>query len=216
MSKKGLLNAVKELSALGVGRNSKNTMQNYMFRSADDVMDTVTPILAKNNIIMRPVFEVIKHEINERQTAQKVSYVTSCYVKLTLSFYDALDDSENSCIEEVVAYAEANDTGDKCIMKAQTSAYKYALIFGLGIPVTGTADPDFTGDPVDEPAPQEQPKLTVKPVVEQAPPVQAPPQEPAKPKEKPTIKVEKSIEELSNINLEQGQKEMLERLGIKL
>lgn len=216
MSKKGLLNAVKELAALGVGRNSRNTMQNYMFRSADDVMDTVTPILAKNNVIMRPVFEVVRHEVKERPTQKGMSYVTSCYVKLTLSFYDALDDSENSCIEEVVAYAEANDTGDKCIMKAQTSAYKYALIFGLGIPVTGTADPDFTGEPVEEPAPQEPPKLTVKPVVEQAPPVQAPPQEPAKPKEKPTIKVEKSIEELSNINLEQGQKEMLERLGIKL
>lgn len=215
MSKKGLLNAVKELAALGVGRNSRNTMQNYMFRSADDVMDTVTPILAKNNVIMRPVFEVVRHEVKERPTQKGMSYVTSCSVKLTLSFYDALDETENSCIEEVVAYAEANDTGDKCIMKAQTSAYKYALIFGLGIPVTGTADPDFTGEPVEEPAPQEQPKLTVKPVVEQAPPVE-PRQEPAKPKEKPTIKVEKSIEELSNINLEQGQKEMLERLGIKL
>ena len=215
MSKKGLLNEVKELAALGVGRNSKNTMQNYMFRSADDVMDTVTPILAKNNVIMRPVFEVVEHKVSERPSKTGISYTTSCLVKLTLSFYDATEEQGDGLIQEFVAYGEANDTGDKCVMKAQTSAYKYALIFGLGIPVTGTADPDFTGDPVEEPAPQEPPKLTVKPVVEQAPPV-APPQEPAKPKEKPTVKVEKSIEELSNINHEQGQKEMLERLGIKL
>lgn len=235
LNKKKLTDAIAEICKVGVGRNRKNEQQGYMYRGADDVLDTVTPILSRHGIYMRPVFEFL----SEKEVATRNGTATEMRVKLTLSLCDSECSDGDGVLMETTTYGEARDSGDKCVMKAQTVALKYALIYALGIPVIGTEnDPDSTGEPeptynprvskapkqkpVEQPAPvsisnmmmqtevKEEPKQE-KPVEQPAPVKQAEPV-----KEPEPVKAEPVKEQEPEKQLGEEQIEKLKELGIFL
>ncbi len=132
---------MEELCKIGVGRNGKNEQQGYMYRAADDIMNAVMPVLSGHGVYMRPFFTIEEKESIPTKTGQ----AEQIKVKLEMSLHDADCTNENNVIVEATVYGEARDSGDKCIMKAQTAAYKNWFIMVLGIPVIGTEnDPDST------------------------------------------------------------------------
>lgn len=138
-NQKKLTKIISEIAKRGVGRNQKNIEQGYMYRGVDDVLNLVTPILADNGVYMRPFFTIE----NAKEIPSTKGPADQMIVKCELGLYDADAGDENNVLLETTTYGEARDRGDKCIMKAQTVALKYALIYAFGIPVIGTeGDPD--------------------------------------------------------------------------
>ena len=117
-----------------VGKNKRNTQQNFMFRGIDDVMNALAPALVKNKVFIVP--EVTQEERTERTTAKGgVLFYTRLHV--TYHFY-TVDGSE--VIAKVIG--EAMDSGDKATNKAMSIAYKYAAFQVFNIPTEEMQDPD--------------------------------------------------------------------------
>jgi hypothetical protein len=124
-----------DIAKAGVGKKQTNTAQNFKYRGVDDVMDALSPLLAKHHLLILP--SIIEHSLTERQTRNGAS-VLHALLKLTYEFICPIDGSI-----KVVGpiYGEAMDSGDKATNKAMSAAYKYVCIQSFCIPVTGD-DPD--------------------------------------------------------------------------
>lgn len=117
-----------------VGKNKRNTQQNFMFRGIDDVMNALAPALVKNKVFIVP--EVTQEERTERTTAKGgVLFYTRLHV--TYHFY-TVDGSEI----QAKVIGEAMDSGDKATNKAMSIAYKYAAFQVFNIPTEEMQDPD--------------------------------------------------------------------------
>ena len=65
-----------------IGKNKKNTTQNFMFRGIDDVMNTFQPLLAKHKVFIVP--QVLEQTREERQTSKGGTLIYSiCKIKYT-------------------------------------------------------------------------------------------------------------------------------------
>ena len=117
-----------------VGKNSKNTQQNFMFRGIDAVMNALSPALVKNKVFVVP--EVTNEERTERTNA-KGTVVFYTRLSVTYRFYTV----DGSYVEARVI-GEAMDTGDKATNKAMSIAYKYACFQVFNIPTEEMKDPD--------------------------------------------------------------------------
>jgi hypothetical protein len=128
-------NVMADIAKEGVGKNQTNTSQNFKYRGVDDVMDALSPLLAKHDLLILPSVE--SHTLTERAT-RSGSTVLHALLKLTYEFVCPIDGST-----KVVGpiYGEAMDTGDKATNKAMATAYKYACVQTFCIPITGD-DPD--------------------------------------------------------------------------
>ncbi len=103
----------------GVGKNSTNEEENYKYRSIDDVMGALKPLLTKYRVICS--VEVLDVQREERQAATGGTLIWSLVkVKYTLR-------KDNNDTLECVMFGEGMDGGDKSLNKALTSAYKYFL-----------------------------------------------------------------------------------------
>lgn len=213
INKKKFIDAVSEVAKIGIGREHINTQQGYKFRSADDILNVVTPIFAKNGIYLEPIFSVKSRE----KVPTSKGTATETTVELNLSFYDA-ECEENGLITKCTTFGEARDSGDKCIMKAQTAALKCALTYTLGIPVIGTDDGDFSGEP-EMPynkrmsTKKEVPESKIK-KIEEVNEVNEVKEE--KKAEKPQEKKAVVEEDTNEISISNDQKEMLRSLGIEI
>lgn len=129
-----------------IGKNRKNTQQNFMFRGIDDVYNTIHPILAKFNVFTVPT--VISERSEERQSKTGGNLI---YRILTVryTFYAA----DGSYVEAVVI-GEGMDSGDKAANKAMAVAHKYALLQVLCIPTEDMIDPDSESPEATTKAPQ--------------------------------------------------------------
>lgn len=128
-------NVMADIAKAGVGKNAMNTQQNFKYQAADDVMDTLAPILSKHHLIILPSVE--SHALTERMTANQRP-VLHALLKLTYTFLCPLDGSST---QVGPIYGEAMDSGDKATNKAMTAAYKYLCKYSFCIPITGD-DPD--------------------------------------------------------------------------
>lgn len=115
-----------------VGKDHKNTQQNYKFRSIDDVYNVLNNLLGKYEVSIYPEYEVIKDEV---QTTSKGSTQRSVLLKGIFKLV-APDES----FEKTVTYGEAIDYGDKAFNKAMSAAYKYALFQTFCIPTEEAKD----------------------------------------------------------------------------
>lgn len=158
----------KELSHQGIGKNQKNTMQNYKFRGIDDVFNTLAPLIAKHGLCILP--DVLEREVAERKNAKgtTIFYVT---VKVKYTFIAA----EDSSTHEVIVYGEAMDSSDKATNKAMSAAYKYAAIQAFCIPTEGDNDTENSNH---EPQYQNSSNTQAYREMMQSKPVQKPVQKP--------------------------------------
>lgn len=103
-----------------VGKNKKNEQQGYMFRAADDVSDSLRPLMGKHGIF--PVKRIVERNVADRETrgGGLMSWVT---IKCVWTFY--ADDGSSISTE---SFGEGMDTLDKAHNKAETGSMKNALI----------------------------------------------------------------------------------------
>ncbi len=127
----------EELSRTGIGKDRKNTAQNYAFRGIDDIMNAISPLLARHKLLIVP--RVVERETRERETKNGTSlYYTT--VKVEYDFISTEDGSKHvACV-----YGEAMDSGDKSCNKALSAAYKYLCMQTFAIPTEGDNDADQT------------------------------------------------------------------------
>ena len=131
------INAVTaELAGSGIPKNRFNEVDEYRYRSIDDVLIRLAPLLAKHRLCVLP--RVTKRHVIERQGEEQL------LVDVTLRVAFSLVSADDGSSHLVEAYGEALDAGDKGTAKAMSAAYKSAMIQAFCIPVGDLEDPDST------------------------------------------------------------------------
>lgn len=146
--------AVKEIAAslgeLGIQKSRRNQQQGYAFRGIDQVYEALSPLLAKNGVVIVP--RVLSRECNERPTrGGGVQYNVVLHCE-----FDVVAVEDGSLLT-VATFGEAIDSADKATNKALSAAYKYVCFTLFCIPVEGTPDADAETAPeaVSIPVPPE-------------------------------------------------------------
>jgi hypothetical protein len=130
------INAVsRELSRRGVAKLQTNVEEQYQYRSIDEVLNRLSPILAKHKLCMLP--RVLERSCVERN-GDNGTFLVSVSLKVAFDLVSAQDGSTHV----IEAYGEALDGGDKGTSKAMSSAFKYALLQAFCVPVLGVEDAD--------------------------------------------------------------------------
>lgn len=125
--------AAVQAEILAVGKDGKNTQQNYNFRGIDAVVNAVGPVLREQGVIAAPV--AVDSRYRDVQTSQgKPS--RECTVTVTYRFYGPAGD-----FIDVQVPGESMDFGDKGAAKAMSVAFRIALLQALCIP-TDEPEPD--------------------------------------------------------------------------
>ena len=159
-----------------IGKDRKNTTQNYQFRGIDDVYNSLHPILAKHKVFVVP--EVISEPRIEVLKSKNGGDLIHVFVTMKYTWY-AEDGSNVSC----VVIGQGMDSGDKSANKAMAAANKYAILQSLSIPTDEPKDSEN-----DSPEPQ-----TRRPVAKPATPPQQQPKPKAAPKTRFDIAVENAV-----------------------
>ena len=130
------INAVSaELAARGIAKAHVNEADDYRYRSIDDLLDRLAPLLARHRLCVLP--RVKERSLVERQDdAQRLLFHVSLKAAFVLT---SVDDGSSHV---VTAYGEALDASDKATAKAMSAAYKSAMIQTFCIPIAGVEDPD--------------------------------------------------------------------------
>lgn len=125
------LNKVK--SSIGaVGKNERNTMQNFNFRGVDSVVNAAAPALNEHGVVITP--EVLDSSYEVAEFGSKRTPMGHVQVKVRYTFWGPAGDSVSATV-----LAESADSGDKACAKAMSVAYRIALLQTLNLPTT---DPD--------------------------------------------------------------------------
>lgn len=129
------LNAVTcEISGIGVGKTARAGSEKgprFNYRSIDAVLDTLSPILARHNVVICPtqITDLYESKTDKQRLVRiKVHYTVYC-----------TEDGSSIGFE---SYGEGADMTDKAIGKAMSYAYKTALFQLFCIPVEGTPEPE--------------------------------------------------------------------------
>src|SRR6476620_2580026 len=132
------INAIAaELAEHGIAKSHVNAVDDYRYRSIDDLLDRLAPLLAKHRLCVLP--QALERTETERQDDnQHLLFHVSVKIAFTLT---SVDDGTSHVVE---AYGEALDASDKATAKAMSAAYKSAMVQTFCIPVAGTEDPDRT------------------------------------------------------------------------
>lgn len=125
----GVMEDIKSLEKNGA---APKAMGGYKFLAVDDVLKEVRPHLVKHKIIVLP-----KLVDTENHVWRDDSGRISTKVLLTFDFHFTSTEDGSEVVVTVVG--EANDTGDKTVRKATTSAHKIALIQAFTL-ITGEVD----------------------------------------------------------------------------
>ena len=117
-----------------IGKNQKNTQQNFMFRGIDAVMNAINPALIKHRVFAVPeILEQTREERTSRNGGQLIYSI--CRIKYT--FY-----AEDGSSVSAITIGEGMDSGDKATNKAMAIAFKYACFQVFCIPTEEMIDPD--------------------------------------------------------------------------
>ena len=131
------INAITaELATTGIPKTRINEVDDYRYRSIDDVLNRLAPLLAKHRLCVLP--RVLERQVIERQGDEQL------LVDVTLRVAFSLVSAEDGSSHLVEAYGEALDAADKGTAKAMSAAYKSAMIQAFCIPVGDLEDADAT------------------------------------------------------------------------
>ena len=163
-----------DIGAEGITKARRNEQQRYNFRGIDDIYNALNPLFTKHGLFV--VSRMLSRTVEERasRSGGALFYAT---VEAEFDFTAGADGSKVTAR----MFGEAMDAADKATNKAQSAAYKYAIMQTFCIPTEGDNDADAT---THEPLPRE-PKRDVErepPRPPQRPPQRPPPaQAPAEP-----------------------------------
>jgi hypothetical protein len=119
----------------GIAKDRVNLAEDYAYRSIDDVLARLAPLLAEHRLCVLP--RVLEREVTERH-GSAAELLVSVALKVAYDLV-SLEDGSSHTVE---VFGEALDPSDKATAKALQSAYKYAMIQAFAIPVTGSEDAD--------------------------------------------------------------------------
>jgi hypothetical protein len=126
-----------ELAKAGIPKGHFNELEQYKYRSIDDLLDRLAPLLAKHRLCVLP--RAVERSVVERQDEQQHFLF---HVSLKVAFVlTSVDDGSSHPVE---AFGEALDGSDKATAKAMSAAYKSAMVQTFCIPLAGSEDPDRT------------------------------------------------------------------------
>jgi len=126
---------VGEFAKSGIAKTHLNEADDYRYRSIDDLLDRLGPLLAKHRLCVLP--RLIERQATERQDdASHVIFHVAVRTEFSLI---SVEDGSSHVIE---AYGEALDASDKATAKATSAAYKSAMIQAFCIPLAGSEDAD--------------------------------------------------------------------------
>jgi len=127
----------KAISRTGIEKNRKNTQQGFAFRGIDDIYNSLSSVLAENQLCIIP--RVMRREVTERQT-KSGSALFYVVVDVEFDIVCALDGSTHMA----KVCGEAMDSADKATNKAMSAAYKYMALQLFCIPTEADNDADAT------------------------------------------------------------------------
>lgn len=122
-----------------IGKNDRNSQQNFQFRGIDAVMGAVGPALRKQGVFVIPTGTELRSETYEtkpRRDGERGTTMRNVTVTMGFRVYGPGGDWFDG-----VSFGEAADAGDKAVTKAQSVAYRTFLLQSLTVP-TGDHDPD--------------------------------------------------------------------------
>jgi len=122
----------------GVAKTRLNARDNYLYRSIDDVLERIAPLLAEYRLCILP-------RVLERHAADRHDEAGDLLINVVLKVAFDLVSTEDSSCHVIEAYGEALDGGDKATAKAMQSAYKYAVLQAFCVPATHVEDADRAG-----------------------------------------------------------------------
>ena len=130
------INAVTAaLAGDGIAKSRTNAIELYQYRSIDDVLNRLAPLIAEHRLCILP-------RVLERIITDRPSPATPMRVNILLRVAFDLVSVEDGSVHTVEAYGEALDDGDKGTAKAMSAAYKAVMLQAFCIPVAGTEDAD--------------------------------------------------------------------------
>lgn len=116
---------VGELSELGIAKRHRNEAGDYQYRSIDDVLSALAPLLARHKLCVLP--RVLDRDV-ARTTGGSAQLVT---VRAAFDLVSAFDGSSHT----IESFGEAIDESDKGTAKAISAAYKSAMLQAFCIPI---------------------------------------------------------------------------------
>jgi hypothetical protein len=130
------INAVSaELARAGLPKQNFNLQDDYFYRSIDDVINRLAPLLAAHRLCVLP-------RALERSAVDRAGPNNTILTHVTLKVAFDLTSAEDGSCHTVEAFGEALDDSDKATAKAMSAAYKSAMLQAFCIPVVGENDPD--------------------------------------------------------------------------
>ena len=119
------INAVAaELAEQGITKTHRNEEGDYSYRSIEDVLAALAPLLARHRLCVLP-------RVLEREALRLGRAGTLVSVRAAFDLVSALDGSAHS----IESFGEALDESDKGTAKAISAAYKSAMLQAFCIPV---------------------------------------------------------------------------------
>lgn len=119
------INAIAaELADKGIPKAHRNEERDYAYRSIEDVLSALAPLLARHKLCVLPrVLE--RHAVRWGRAGQLVT------VRAAFDLISALDAS----VHTIESFGEALDDSDKGTAKAISTAYKSAMLQAFCVPV---------------------------------------------------------------------------------
>ena len=127
---------VRAFSKSGIPKRHTNAIEQYQYRSIDDVLNRLGPLLARCGLCVLP--RVLRRESEDRAGDAGVLLVS---VRLLVAF--DLVSARDGSRHVIRAWGDALDQGDKGTAKAMSAAFKGAMLQLFCIPV-GSAEADVS------------------------------------------------------------------------
>ena len=121
------INAVlSEISEGGIAKHHRNQQENYDYRSIEDVLNALSPLLARHKLCVLP-------RMLEREAIQ-VGADSGGQLVLVRGAFDLVSALDGS-VHTIECFGEAYDDSDKGTAKAISAAYKSAMLQAFCVPV---------------------------------------------------------------------------------
>jgi hypothetical protein len=138
------------VSKCGIAKSRTNTKDDYQYRSIDDVLSRLAPLLAKHRLCVLP--RVLRRECT-KQTGLSQEALFNVHVVVSYDLVSSWDGSRH----KVRASGEALDPSDKATAKALSAAFKTAMLQTFCVPVGNAEEPDALSHRIRAPAAQTEP-----------------------------------------------------------
>ena len=130
-----------DLASTGIPKNHVNRDKGYSYRSIDDLLDRLAPLLPKHGLCIFP-------RVLKRTSSNEAVSGGEALQRVILSVQYDLISSEDASRHRIRCIGEALDDSDKATSKAMSSAFKMAMLQLFCVP-SGEEDADRRSPKVD-------------------------------------------------------------------